>query len=451
MFKTGSGRSITASENSRKKAHVVLEGEEPVKNVNNDTGEAIAPMLHAGMQKFAPQNRNSSHKAITLMEQGSSMKEEYIDRGNEPPMFRTGSGKSVLISHSSVQKARVVLEEEGNMKKENHKQLSNVDKYIPIFTSPLKTSYARTVHISSVGVSRAATLLGLEENTLSTQLLGHVGDKLGTKITVERENSEHQFGVASVSGISGGCPISSGPAENQVLMDPHQHFAFSKTTFSDSSEQAIRFSTAGGRTMAISSDALQRAKNLLGESDLEVSPNNLLGHSSASACKENIQNSTGLRKEGEPDLLKSRGNSKTEPAQFSIPAKPDRKHTDSLEYAVPDATLANGNSVRLHAARDFHPINEIPKISKPSSRCSFGTENASDTKDKARRLQMPSGPLIDITNYIGTHSVNTDYLAGEKRRFGGRNSISPFKRPRSSRFIAPININNPSPSGKLMA
>uniref|UniRef100_A0A0E0MRS6 Tower domain-containing protein n=1 Tax=Oryza rufipogon TaxID=4529 RepID=A0A0E0MRS6_ORYRU len=435
MFKTGSGRSITASENSRKKAHVVLEGEEPVKNVNNDTGEAIAPMLHAGMQKFAPQNRNSSHKAITLMEQGSSMKEEYIDRGNEPPMFRTGSGKSVLISHSSVQKARAVLEEEGNMKKENHKQLSNVDRYIPIFTSPLKTSYARTVHISSVGVSRAATLLGLEENTLSTQLLGHVGDKLGTKITVERENSEHQFGVASVSGISGGCPISSGPAENQVLMDPHQHFAFSKTTFSDSSEQAIRFSTAGGRTMAISSDALQRAKNLLGESDLEVSPNNLLGHSSASACKENIQNSTGLRKEGEPDLLKSRGNSKTEPAQFSIPAKPDRKHTDSLEYAVPDATLANGNSVRLHAARDFHPINEIPKISKPSSRCSFGTENASDTKDKARRLQMPSGPLIDITNYIGTHSVNTDYLAGEKRRFGGRNSISPFKRPRSSRLI----------------
>uniref|UniRef100_A0A0D3EJY6 Tower domain-containing protein n=1 Tax=Oryza barthii TaxID=65489 RepID=A0A0D3EJY6_9ORYZ len=444
MFKTGSGRSITASENSRKKAHVVLEGEEPVKNVNNDTGEAIAPMLHVGMQKFAPQNRNSSHKAITLMEQGSSMKE---DRGNEPPMFRTGSGKSVLISHSSVQKARAVLEEEGNMKKENQKQLSNVDKYIPIFTSPLKTSCARTVHISSVGVSRAATLLGLEENTLSTQLLGHVGDKLGTKITVERENSEHQFGVASVSGISGGCPISSGPAENQVLMDPHQHFAFSKTTFSDSSEQAIRFSTAGGRTMAISSDALQRAKNLLGESDLEVSPNNLLGHSSASACKENIQNSTGLRKEGEPVLLKSRGNNKTEPAQFSIPAKPDRKHTDSLEYAVPDVTLANGNSIRLHAARDFHSINEIPKIPKPSSRCSFGTENASDTKDKARRLQMPSGPLIDITNYIGTHSVNTDYLAGEKRRFGGRNSISPFKRPRSSRFIAPININNPSPAG----
>uniref|UniRef100_A0A0E0JEH1 Tower domain-containing protein n=1 Tax=Oryza punctata TaxID=4537 RepID=A0A0E0JEH1_ORYPU len=436
MFKTGSGRSITTSEKSIKKAYVVLKGEEPVKNVNNDTGEATAPVLHAGVHKFAPQNRNSSHKANTLMEQGSYTKEEYIDRGSEPPIFRTGSGKSVLISDSSVQKAKAVLEEEGNMKRENHKQLNNVDKYIPMFTSPLKTSYARNVNISSVGVSRAATLLGLEENTLSTQLLGHVGDKLGTKITVEKENSEHQFGVASVRGMSGGCPMSSGPSENHVLMDPHQQFAFSKATFSDCSDQAIRFSTAGGRTMAISSDALQRAKNLLGESDLEVSPNNLLGHSSASACKENLQNSTGLRKEGEPDLLKrSRVNSKTEPAQFSIPAKPDRKHTGSLEYAVADSTLANGNSVRLHAARDYHPINEIPKIPKPSSRCSFGTENASDTKDKAQRLQMPSGPLVDITNYMGTHSVNTDYLAGEKRRFGGRNSISPFKRPRSSRLV----------------
>ncbi|KAF0920312.1 hypothetical protein E2562_034791 [Oryza meyeriana var. granulata] len=400
MFKTGSGRSFTASENSRKKAHVVLEGEEPAKNVNYDTGEAIAPKLHAGIQKFAPQNRCSNHKASTLMEQGSSIKEE------------------------------------------NHKQLNNVDKYIPVFTSPLKTSCARTVNISSVGVSRAATLLGLEENTLSTQLLGHVGDNLGTKITVERENSEHQFGEASIRVISGGCPMSSCLAENQVLMDPHQQFAFSKATVSDSSEQAIRFRTAGGRSMAISSDALQRAKSLLGESDLEVLPNNFLVRSSASACKEKLQNLTVLRKEGEPVLM-SRGNSKTEPAIFSIPAIPDRKHSGSLGYAVPDTTVVNGNSVRVHVARDYHPINEIPKIPKPSSRCSFGTEN----KDKARRLQMPSGPLVDITNYMGTHPVNTDYLAGEKRRIGGRNSISPFKRPRSSRFIAPMNINNPSPAG----
>lgn len=38
----------------------------------------------------------------------------YEDCGSPLPMFQTGSGKSVLVSESSVQKARAVLEEEGD-------------------------------------------------------------------------------------------------------------------------------------------------------------------------------------------------------------------------------------------------------------------------------------------------------------------------------------------------
>ena len=41
----------------------------------------------------------------------------YGDCGSQLPMFQTGSGKSVLSSESSVQKARAVLEEEGNINK----------------------------------------------------------------------------------------------------------------------------------------------------------------------------------------------------------------------------------------------------------------------------------------------------------------------------------------------
>lgn len=312
---------------------------------------------------------------------------------------------------------------------DNHKLLNNMDKKFPIFASPLKTSCARTVNISSVGVSRAATLLGLEENTLSTQFFGHVGDKLGTKITVERENPEHRLGVASVHGISGGCPT-----ENRVLMDQQQPVGFSKRAVSDSGEHPIRFSTAGGRSMAISSDALQRAKSLLGESDLAVSPNYLVGHSLAPACKEKLPTSTVAPKEDEPDLSKiSRAKGKTESAIFSHQAMPDRKHTGSFGFAVPDTPMTNGNANRFHVGREYRPSSEIPKILKPSSRCLSETDNASDTKDKTRRLHMPAGALADITNYMGTHSGSTDHFANEKRRIGGRNSISPFKRPRSSR------------------
>ena len=160
------------------------------------------------------------------------------------------------------------------------------DKKIAAFVSPLKTSRARTVNVSSTGVSRAATLLGLEENTLSTQFFGHVSDKLGTKITVKRGNPEHRLDVASTSAISSGTHKGTYPTENPTHMDKHQQFGFSKSTTSDAGEHSIRFSTAGGRSMAISADALQRAKSLLGDSDLVVSPNDSIGHSLASATEK---------------------------------------------------------------------------------------------------------------------------------------------------------------------
>uniref|UniRef100_A0A453E203 Uncharacterized protein n=2 Tax=Aegilops tauschii subsp. strangulata TaxID=200361 RepID=A0A453E203_AEGTS len=185
MFKTGLGRSILASDEL-----CILEAEEAVKSVNNYDGEAFVEeaAFQAGIQKFVPQNRSSSHKASMLLEQRNFTEKGYEDCGGQLPMFRTGSGKSVLISESSMQKAKAVLEEEVKINRDNH-NLLNLDKNIPVFASPLKTSCARTVIISSAGVSRAATLLGLEENTLSTQFFGHVGDKLGTKINFERKKS----------------------------------------------------------------------------------------------------------------------------------------------------------------------------------------------------------------------------------------------------------------------
>uniref|UniRef100_A0A8R7PPP1 Uncharacterized protein n=1 Tax=Triticum urartu TaxID=4572 RepID=A0A8R7PPP1_TRIUA len=202
MFKTGLGRSNLASDGCRTEL-CILEAEEAVKSVNNYNREAFVevPAFQAGIQTFVPQNRSSSHKASMLLEQRNFTEKGYKDSGSQLPMFRTGSGKSVLISESSVQKAKAVLEEEVKINRDNH-NLLNMDKNIPVFASPLKTSCARTVNISSAGVSRAATLLGLEENTLSTQFFGHVGDKLGTKIKFERKNPEQR--------------LASGPTENQI-------------------------------------------------------------------------------------------------------------------------------------------------------------------------------------------------------------------------------------------
>ena len=289
-------------------------------------------------------------------------------------------------------------------------KLVKMDKKFPVFASPLKRSCARTVNVSSAGVSRAATLLGLEEDTLSTQFFGHVGDKLGTKITVKLENPERMLDVTSVHAISGGPHKGFCPTEEPIVIESHQQFGFSKTT-SDTGGHSIRFSTASGRSMAISTDALQRAKSLLSDSGSEVSPNDSVGCSLASA-KEKQPDSTISPKGDESNLLHG---------------------TKAIGYAVPDIPVTKGNANKFHMGRQYLSINEIPKVPKLPRYLSEG-DNAIDTKDKTQRHHMPAGPLVDITNYMATCSgKNTDHFANGKRVIGGRNSISPFKRPRSTR------------------
>ncbi|RCV24794.1 hypothetical protein SETIT_5G114900v2 [Setaria italica] len=424
IIKTGLRRSIL-SENPRENAQVVTGTKEAVKRVNSDVGDGFAenPMFQAGIQQFSPENVSSRHRAI-LLEQGKFATKGYEDSGSSFPMFQTGSGKSVLVSESSVQKARAVLEEEGDANKENCK-FDKMDKKFPVFASPLKTICTRTVNVSSTGVSRAATLLGLEENTLSTQFFGHVGDKLGTKITVNRENPEQRLDVVSAHAISGGPHKDFCPTESPILVDRHQQFGFSKTT-SNAGERSIRFSTAGGRSMAISTAALQRAKSLLGDSDLEVLPNEV-GRSLASA-KEKLPDSVISPKGDESNVL---------------------HRTKAIGYAVPDTPVIKGTANKL--GREYLPINEIPKVPKAPSRFLSEVGNAIDTKDKTQRHHMPAGPLVDITNYMATCSGNTDNFANGKRIIGGRNSISPFKRPRSSRFVTPIKTNKLSSAGESKA
>ncbi|KAG0381280.1 hypothetical protein BDA96_K000300 [Sorghum bicolor] len=411
LFQTGSGRSVTVSKGSIKRASAFLEPRNIAKELEDEAslndGYATS-IFKTGIGKSILATENSRERAQFILEAKEAVKQGYEDCGSPLPMFQTGSGKSVLVSESSVQKARAVLEEE------EHFKLVKTDKKIAAFASPLKINRAITVNISSTGVSRAATLLGLEENTLSTQFFGHVSDKLGTKINVKRGNPEHRLDVAFTSAIPSGTHKGTYPTENPTHMDRHQQFGFSKSSTSDAGEHSIRFSTAGGRSMAISADALQRAKSLLGDSDLVVSPNDSISHSLASAT-EKLPKPT-ISPKGDVSNL-SHG-------------------TRATGYAVPDASLTKKSANQFHMGREYRPINEIPKVPKLPSRFLSDGNNVSNTKDKTQWRHMPAG--------LG----NTDRIANGKRIIGGRNSISPFKRPRSSRFITPIKNNKLSSAGE---
>jgi breast cancer 2 susceptibility protein len=149
-----------------------------------------------------------------------------------------------------------------------------------------------------------------------------------------------------------------------------------------------------------------------------VSPNDSIGHSLASAT-EKLPKSTISLKGDVPNLLHG---------------------TRAIGYAVPDAPLTKKSANQFHMGREYRPINEIPKVPRPPSRCLSEGNNVSNAKDKTQWHHMPAGPLVDITNYMATCSGNTDRLANGKRIIGGRNSISPFKRPRSSRSFDILSV-----------
>eukprot|EP00268_Persea_americana_P065099 TRINITY_DN8643_c1_g1_i1.p1 TRINITY_DN8643_c1_g1~~TRINITY_DN8643_c1_g1_i1.p1 ORF type:complete len:867 (-),score=167.40 TRINITY_DN8643_c1_g1_i1:1431-3725(-) len=73
--------------------------------------------------------------------------------------------------------------------------------------------------------------------------------------------------------------------------------------------------------------------------------------------------------------------------------------------------------------------------------------NDSFEKDIASRTVLQGrAPLVDVSNKIKASCANQKYLTSEKRRLGRRSSISPFKRPRSSRFSNPLNASISIPS-----
>nr|CAB3476155.1 unnamed protein product [Digitaria exilis] len=190
LFQTGSGRSVTVSKSSIKRASAILEprniakeledeadpndfcatsiiqtglggsilnenlreniqaASEAVKTVNKDIGYGYAenPMFQAGIQQIPPENGSSRHRT-TLLEQEKFATKGYEDCGSSLPMFQTGSGKSVLVTENSVRKARAVLEEESAVNRGIY-YLACISN---LFITPTKTNKLSSSGESKVG------------------------------------------------------------------------------------------------------------------------------------------------------------------------------------------------------------------------------------------------------------------------------------------------------------
>ncbi|KAI3994358.1 hypothetical protein MKX01_012615 [Papaver californicum] len=434
-----------------------------------------------------------------LLFQGSSKLLQSNELNNEsPPMFRTGSGKSVAVKKSSILKALSVLGEDAVLNGGGG-QMQGGDKGHSFSNTVFQTGSGKTVNVSSAGLIRAKALLGLDGN--SSQLSDSNSEAWGKSFQLEEKVEGHTNAFVTSKSISM-CATNyitdtyttEGISKKEVLpsiMASEMHNSSSKPS-------AIKFQTAGGRSISISNDALRRARSLLGDSEIDVLSNegSLYSPGFSSFEKENPFDKTPLNKEGDPYApCLSQAHTFNSHSSNGIPPtkgthSKQKQLPASLEAWNPGDNLVkqingNGLSYRGSCTKDSnikpsksefsspHMVAgnsrtkdiglKVKIVGRPLSKPLVDISNIVDIaprsgpsephsavrnslpKDIGSTVNTvgapPSGPLVDTPNNIGAACGNKKQVTSDKRKLGSRSSPSPFKRPRCSRFSAPLDRN----------
>ncbi|KAK1283655.1 hypothetical protein QJS10_CPB21g01427 [Acorus calamus] len=339
MFRTGSGKSVSGETGFDEEGNVCSwrgGGDGAV------GGESL-PMFRTGSGKSVAVKRSSMGKALAILEG------EDLGKGEDSlPMFRTGTGKSVAVKQSSMGKALALLEGE-DLGKDIFLVANEIADFTPvlyiqqqhIFSADLKPTYTthsgsmfsdfpfqtgsgKTVNVSFAGLKRAKTLLGLD----ASQTVEHTIKGRDNYTFNEQETSchlekglglNHELASAQSTGFldtrsiprhltcTGDMSIFGNQRMNK---SPFRVFE-SGLHRSASINPQIKLQTAGGLAIQISDDALQRARSILGESEIEVPHNERKGsYPNLSVLKENeYLHNTSLNEENvfQASLHKSSG------------------------------------------------------------------------------------------------------------------------------------------------
>ncbi|KAG1371520.1 protein BREAST CANCER SUSCEPTIBILITY 2 [Cocos nucifera] len=471
MFRAGSGRSVSVSDSSIRKARSVLGGGDTTVRgsaASLEDGDAeCLPMFHTGSGRSVTVRQSSIRKASAVLEaecmnKGAATVLEGGGGDGGFPMFRTGSGKSVMVSQSSIRKAAAVLEGEDIKKDQLHNY--TVDENCSFSDSLFHTGSGKTVNLSSAGLLRASALLGLEGNNdpSTLQYFKHATDHLDARITTPTLRESHAklrwdvnsgttglvridpMDAQSVQRNSYDCPKDFCLSGNQLAKDSLQNPLGFELHSSDSNQMHIKFHTAGGRSILISSDALQRARSLLVDSDSEVLQNDEKADQPSILIlkDENDRGKTFWNKENimsvHQNARKSKSVSEPLPCIQSFSNQRESSFplqaTNSLGVMLDQVNISNFVMENFH-----HSSSEKSHMQKPSNKDLCVTHTVIDSVNMIPECRPSGGTLVDISNNISWDHANINRLSSEKKRLGRRSSVSPFKRPRSSRFAAPLN------------
>ncbi|KAG6430718.1 hypothetical protein SASPL_108790 [Salvia splendens] len=407
-----------------------------------------------------------------LLENGKS----YVE---EQPTFRTGLGKSVELKQSSIARARSVLGEldytlidsghlDGREKGSAcFRPISNMNSIesavmsksvfhsaskndVHMKNSMFQTGLGKTVSISSAGLHRAKALLGLDGNCDQEQ---RQKQSISSEL-LSSDNPSH-LDTQKLSKLNFSSSTKAGAYPRvKSSTHPNESMNFPECMTAASELPQVKFQTAVGRSISVSSDALQRAKSLLG--NLEV--DSFLNEASTANPLFSVI-------DGKPSCLSNQKDDFTSPflhhqaiknggqplRKFSSPPSSSSYKRNSFgksERLQPGNNLiaqfdaeAEGNSCKRHY-NGFTVDRKPPK--KKSCSNMDGLEFAILPKSDPSKVTFNTA-LVDISN---TMNIDNKQYSGEKKRLRGISSVSPFKKPRSS-FVTPLKKTNLSDTNVL--
>lgn len=298
--------------------------------------------------------------------------------------------------------------------------------------SLFQTGSGKRVNLSSGGLNRAKTLLGLEEND------DNCSSPLKTREVVSN--------IRSMSATSVGKPPSKfTPFGSELKRGAIPNIIESEVNNFLLKPPSVNFQTAGGRSISVSSDALQRARSLLGDS--EVGP--LLNGGDIddpifSLFRENQSNHMSSMKENDHCASFSHQETAKGKNTWRSFVSPIRSASNQMLSSV-ISDKANGG---FNLIKKF---DESDPRSKNNVLHSIDDENSVVGERTILQRRTPGRPLADISNNSGPTYEDQKQTTSDRKRLGRRSSVSPFKRPRTAKFSAPLTKNLLSdPKGKFV-
>ncbi|KAL5550739.1 hypothetical protein UlMin_000915 [Ulmus minor] len=387
--------------------------------------------------------------ADLLLQGCSKLLEDDGEGVEKTPMFRTGLGRLVPVKQSSIAKALSVLGDDAatDTGRCSAGQVQTRDNGCDFSDCLFQTGSGKKVNISSKGLSRAKTLLGLDEDSNSCSFQGFEDTKKPsvTDSCSTWENSSpltkgvNDYGTVENVSVARSSSISKADFgqsrfKNEAkpkLMQPKMHNSAPKPP-------PIKFQTAGGRSLSVSSEALKRARSLLGDPELGTFLSEVEADDPTFAfSKEKSFNDCFLNKENEPHASLDKAKSKPVSKSFVSPLRPSSNPMQSVKLESMNSgtnliqqfdEVSNDNICRsdINLTRQQKPPNN--GFCAPNN----SLANGSGLK-KSSVGQSIGRELADISNASREPIL-------EKRRLV-RNSVTPFKRPRSSKFSTPLSSN----------